>query len=332
MQDTIIPKAIVLKDTLKQLNESTIQRITLSKDSLPVYHKPYHPPEIPLTGNDASAVCERSAVADITFSDSLNFIRENKLIKTDRFPIFFTEKNMERHLEARAYMIKHLKSGESITVQPFHSDWLIPVIIFGAFIYSVIRTTSKNLLPEVTRFFFFRGINDPGSRDMGGLFNWQATLLNLITFFNIGLFSYCAAEWFEITPEGMSGFLIWMIAVGIIIAAVTLRHIVCVLTGSISDQKELFREYLLGVYQSYRFSGLILLVIVILIIYTHLLPVKLLIFSGFFILALMYMIRVIRLFLIFINRNISIFYLILYLCSLEILPVLILLKYSAGLI
>ena len=331
MQDTIIPKAIIPKDTLKQLTESPLQRITLSDDSLPVYHKPYHPPEILLTVIDTTAVCERNAITDITFNDSLNFIRENKLIKPDQFPILFTEKNMERHLEARASMIKHLKNGERMTVQPFHSDWLIPIIIFGAFIYSLVRTTSKSLLPEVTRFFFFRGINDPGSRDMGGLFNWQATLLNLVTFFNIGLFGYCAAEWFEIAPEGMSGFMIWMISVGIIIAAVTLRHIVCVLTGSMSDEKELFREYLLGIYQSYRFSAIILFVIIILIIYTHILPVKFLILSGFFVLALMYMIRIIRLFLIFINRNISIFYLILYLCSLEILPVLILLKYSAGL-
>ena len=47
---------------------------------------------------------------------------------------------------------------------------------------------------------------------------------------------------------------------------------------------------------------------------------------------LMYSIRVIRLLIIFLNRNISIFYLILYLCALEILPVLIVVKYFTGLV
>jgi hypothetical protein len=46
----------------------------------------------------------------------------------------------------------------------------------------------------------------------------------------------------------------------------------------------------------------------------------------------MYLIRVIRLIIIFLNRNISIFYLILYLCALEILPVLIVIKYFTGLV
>jgi len=41
--------------------------------------------------------------------------------------------------------------------------------------------------------------------------------------------------------------------------------------------------------------------------------------------------RIIKLFSIFLNRNISILYLILYLCALELLPVVVLIKYFAGL-
>ncbi len=53
---------------------------------------------------------------------------------------------------------------------------------------------------------------------------------------------------------------------------------------------------------------------------------------GIIVLGILYLIRVLRLFVIFINRNISILYLILYLCALEILPILISVKYISGLV
>lgn len=327
MQDTIKPAVIVPNDSLKQLTDTSIQ--VPAKPSV-IYHKPVPPAVKYFQVVDTTSVCERNPVADITFYDSLNLIREDKLNKTDRFPFVFVEKNVARHTEARASLSVHLKPGEEIADRPFHHDWLLAIILIAGFLYSVIHTTSRTMLPEVTRFFFFRGINDPSSRDIGGLFNWQATLLNLITFFNIGLFLYYAAEWYDIIPGGISEYLVWLISVSILILAVTLRHFMCIITGSVSGQREVFREYLLGIYQSYRLSGIILFLFVILISYTTILPAKILIPAGFVALLFMYLIRIIRLFLIFINRSISIFYWILYLCSLEILPFLILLKYSFG--
>ena len=79
-------------------------------------------------------------------------------------------------------------------------------------------------------------------------------------------------------------------------------------------------------------AAFFLFLFIILMSYTEILPVKVFILSGIFILAIIYLIRVVRLFIIFLNRNISIFYLILYLCALEILPVLIIVKYFTGLV
>ena len=93
----------------------------------------------------------------------------------------------------------------------------------------------------------------------------------------------------------------------------------------------MFTEYLLSIYQFYRFSASFIFVVTILISYTTIFPVKSYFTAGVIVLAILYLIRVIRLFIIFINKNISLFYLILYLCALEILPVLISVKYISGL-
>jgi hypothetical protein len=326
VQDTIRPVLVVPKDTSKQSTDTSIQIITP-----PVYRKVYKQPEIITQITDTTSVCERNPISDITFYDSLNYISERKLIKSDPFPVIFLQKNQTILQEARTVLLKNLRNGEKVPVPALQHDWLLAVFIISVFIYSLIRTTSAGIFNELGRFFFFRGINDPASRDMGGLFNWQATLLNLVTFFNLGLFAYFAAAWYDFIPAKTAGILVWMISVGIIIVAVTLRHFIIIITGNISDQKEIFREYLLGVYHSHRLGAIILFFIVVLISYTDFLSVRLLIRAGSIALILMYLIRILRLFLIFINRNVSIFYLILYLCALEILPVLILLKYSAGL-
>jgi hypothetical protein len=332
MQDTTKQYNIVLKDTLKPLPDSSLHHKLEPAGTITGYSKSDNSPDTIITPIDNITVCERNSIADITFNDSLNFISENQLITTDRFPFLFTTKNHKTKQDARASQLAYLKSGEELPARLFHNDWLIGIILFAAFSYSLIRTFYKRFLHDLTRFFFFRGINDPGSRDIGGLFNWQSTILNLITFLNLGLFGYYTAVLYNLIPSIREGFLTWLILVAIVIIVVTLRHIVCFITGILSDAEEVFREYLLGVYQSYRFSAIILFVIIILISYTHLFPVKIYFMTGFLVLIMMYLIRIIRLFIIFINRNISIFYLILYICALEILPVLILLKYSAGLV
>ena len=282
--------------------------------------------------DDTNSVCLRNSISDITFYDSNNFVLKTDTLLIDRFPYVFIEKNKKIQNELRITLLKQLRPGKDNPSQPLHNDWIIGIILIAAFLYSLVRTTSKNMLPDVSRFFLFRGINDPSSRDIGGLLHWQPAILNLISFLIIALFAYCAASYYNFIPFGFSGIIFWLISLGVIISAFTLRHIVCILTGKISGENGVFREYLVGIYHSYRFSALILFVLVILMSYTMILPARMGFISGLIVFVIMYLIRIIRLMIIFLNRNISIFYLILYLCALEFLPVVISVKYFSGLV
>jgi hypothetical protein len=281
---------------------------------------------------DTISVCTRNSIADVTFYDRENVVFKIASGPDKQFPFIFTEKVLQQQAEEKAFLIKQLKSGTDLPAHPLHTDWLIIIILLAAFLYSLIKATSKRIMLDFDKFFLFRQINDPGSRDKGGLFQWQSTILNLSSFLITGLFGYLAASYYDFIPSGFKGFIIWLIALGIISLAITLRHIVCVITGAASGQREIFRQYLLGIYQSYRFGALFLFIIITLMAYTKILPVGVFIISGIIIAGMMYLIRIIRLLIIFLNRNISIFYLILYLCALEILPVLIVIKYFTGLV
>jgi hypothetical protein len=290
---------------------------------------------ITLTGSEqteTTPVCGRNIISDISFYDSNNIITRGVLESYDRFPVLFIEKTRQIQSREKISLIKHLNPGQDLPVQPFHDDWMTGIIFIAALLYSLIRATSKSMLPDITRFLKLRGKNDPASRINGGFFTWESTILNLISFMIFGLFAYSTASYYNFIPLGISGIFFWLICLGIIISVVTLRHIACVVTGTLSGEKEVFREYLSGVYISYRFSAFVLLGLVILMSYTLFFPARGGIITGVVVLAIMYLISVIRLTIIFLNRNISIFYLILYLCALEILPVVISVKYFAGLV
>jgi len=147
----------------------------------------------------------------------------------------------------------------------------------------------------------------------------------------IGLFAYCAAEWYDLIPSGIPPLVFMVISMTAVILGVTSRHFICLAAGNLSDEREVFNEYLVNVYNSYRFSAVIIFGIVIMLVYTVILPPEFVITVGGIVLIIFYLIRVVRLFLIFMKRNFSVLYLILYLCALEILPVLIIVKYFTGL-
>ncbi len=325
-QDTVSHK--VISPVLG--GDSLITKNLHAKDS--VKHRPIAHQNLTIDNSDTTSVCIRNNVADVTFYDLDNFVFVIGKRQYEKFPFNFTDNVRQKEAQDRITLIKNLKNGSDLPPTPLHADWMIVILLVAAFLFSLVRKNSGNLSSGFTKFFTFRGVTEPVSRDIGGLFYWQSTLMNLVSFLILGLFSYSAAEYYNLIPKGFKGILIWLISIGIISLAVTLRHLACIITGAVSGEQEVFREYLLSIYQSYRFGAIFLSAIIILMSYTRILPVNDLIISGIVILGIMYLIRVIRLLIIFLNRNISIFYLILYLCALEILPVLIIAKYFTGLV
>lgn len=326
-QDTIKPANVTSKDTLKIQKDSV--QILVSHKSKGTSRISQNTIISAQVSSDTTMVCKRNSIADVTFYDSTNFINQMIIQGGDRSIILLTERSRSQQAEKKEILIKHLKTGQNLPESRFNNDWVVFVVVTVAFLFSLIRTNTGNNQP-LSRFFLFRGINDPGSRDNIGLFHWQSTILNLISFFIISLFSYYLATFYEFIPQGFSGLAFWSVSLITIVILFTLRNAVCVVTGNMSGQKEVFNEYLVAIYQFYHFSALILLVLIIFVSYTLIFPAKVFLVIGIVTIAIMYLIRVTRLLIIFINRNISIFYLILYLCALEILPVAIVIRYFTG--
>jgi len=333
-QDTIKPTVTIRINTDKLIPDSVFRKLDEVPahirylDSIRNIKRVTRVPEVTIT--DTTSVCARNSIADVTFYDSTSFVRNLDKLPPEFFPAGYSERSLPVNLEAGTVKTGSLKDGTLIPQKPLDHDWIIAVVFLAAYLWLIVRNTSRSFVPEMTRFFLFRGINESSSRDSGSLFTWQSTLLNFVSFMIIGLFAYSAADWFDLIPAGIPPLVFMIISVAAVILGVTSRHFICLAAGNLSDEREVFNEYLVNVYNFYRFSSVIIFGVVIMLVYTVILPPQVVITAGAIVLIIFYLIRVVRLLLIFMKRNFSVLYLILYLCALEILPVLIIVKYFTG--
>jgi len=333
-QDTIKPKLVIRINTDNLIPDSVFRKLDevpehIRADSARLKRRTSASQETVIT--DTTSVCSRNSIADVTFYDSTSFIRNLRQLPSTQFPFQLAEKTGPDERSQQITITGNLKDGTDLPERPFHHDWIIAIIFLSAYLWLILRSTTRSLFTELTRFLLLRGINESSSRNTGSLFTWQSTILNFVSFMIIGLFGFCAAEWYDFIPSGIGPFLFLLISMGIVIFGITSRHFMCLAAGNISGESDVFNEYLITVYQSYRFSSVLLFGVIILLTYSVLSPAEVYFVFGAIVLIIFYLYRVIRLLLIFIKRNMSILYLILYLCALEILPVLIIVKYFTGL-
>ncbi|MGD0756927.1 MAG: hypothetical protein ABR927_17910, partial [Bacteroidales bacterium] len=220
LQQDTVPRKTVSREDSARVNHDSVSHVLsiLPKDSVKHRSITFHQ-NTSADYSDTTSVCTRNSIADVTFHSFNNFIFRIGYGSYKQFPFIFTEKVRQREIEENTLLIKHLKPGKDLPSNPLHADWMILIILVSACLFSLVRKASGTLSRGFSRFFMFRGINDPVSRDAGGLFHWQSTILNLISFLIIGLFGYSAASYYEFIPAGYKGITIWLIAVGIISSA-----------------------------------------------------------------------------------------------------------------
>jgi hypothetical protein len=127
-------------------------------------------------------------------------------------------------------------------------------------------------------------------------------------------------------PLDINGILRWMILLAAITILVTLRHLVTLITGFISDNIPVMTEYLNNIYMLYRLMGIILLPLAIGISFSPEISPDIFVIAGFILVIIIIIVRIIRLLTIFTRYSVPILYFLLYLCALEILPGAILIR------
>ena len=189
-----------------------------------------------------------------------------------------------------------------------------------------------------TRLFYtkyFQGIirSAISYQDSNALFREKNTISERVIFLLavlfivvVSIFSLQIARFYDIDLGNNNFLSLFFIVFGSLVSLFIFRYFSANLIGSLFYKQKIFSEYLHNVNIFTINTGLFLLPIVIFLQFLSDDFLKIIVYGGIVGSAFLYFIQLLRSFQIIIKKNISIFYMILYLCAFEFAPFLIVYK------
>jgi len=202
-------------------------------------------------------------------------------------------------------------------------DWLIGVLVLMFVLFATVKLIFNKYLSQLVQSTINYSTFTRTFRER--YFNLFHASFRLDVIFNmiLALFSYQFISLYKINFGLSKSYYVYLACLGIVIGYFTAKRILYYIIGVLTESKHEIQEYLFSITVFNRVLGLFLLPISATIAFIPLSQVELLLFAGLVIIIIFYLMSLIRGAKIFLKKQFSISYLILYLCTLEFLPLLL---------
>jgi len=214
-------------------------------------------------------------------------------------------------------------------MKPMGQDWSFFLIIIGWTIFASLRFGFSKYMVQVFQGIFNFSAATRLYRERGYNNNFGMFRLNLIFYLFLPFSIYLIARDNGVSLMGFSGIEFYLIVLVAVNAYFMVKILLYKILGSIFSQREPTGELIFNMMLYHNVLGLIMLPVATI----HAMVPAFGVFSLFIVPGLIlvfYLMSVIRSIYFAIREGISIFYLILYLCALEILPILLVVKLATG--
>ena len=215
------------------------------------------------------------------------------------------------------------KKDENNTKTEFQvGDWIIGVVLFSAFVFAWIKMFYNRNYQNIIK----SGINYQYAYKLvkeGNSVSYRVnTFLNFVFYMNFAMFLFLSIKLLGYDVK-LQEWKIYLLIFSLLLIIYTGKSFVFNILGFIFNNKSSVNEYItnIGIYN--KILGVFLFPIIIAIPYISLQFKLPLMYIGIIAIGLSLIFRFLRAFQIAFKIKLSIFYLILYLCALEILPILI---------
>ena len=202
-------------------------------------------------------------------------------------------------------------------------DWMVGVLVVSFILFATVRMIFNKylskLIQSITNYStFVRLFQERFFNLLHASFR-----LDLIFIMTMSLFSYQLISARELNFGISNSFYVYLICMGIVIGYFTAKKIIYFILGVLTESRNEVLEYLFSITSFNRVLGLFLLPVATTIAFVDVAPIEPMLMVGIIIIAVFYLMSLIRGGKIFLKKHFSISYLILYLCTLEILPLLL---------
>ena len=212
----------------------------------------------------------------------------------------------------------------------FGNDWLVGVILFSLFLLASVKFLFGRYLSKLVESIF-------NSHTANNLFLEKninmvkgSAIINLLFIVNISLFVVSIINHNSISSAqeyGFKEFILIFIAILLLYLGkvVVIRSLGYVFKGNNESKEYVFTTFLYN-----KNLGLFLFPVIIALPFVQPYAVKWLMYIGVFMISFFFILRIARGLKILLRKHVSIFYMILYLCALEIFPLLMIYKLLVG--
>ncbi len=205
------------------------------------------------------------------------------------------------------------------------TDWISGVLFITVVLILYIRNIKNKFISVLTSSLLqYREFSKNSETANFSDLNFNQ-LMKLVFALNSSLFIYLTLHFYKLKfiPTTLLFYLGIVLSV---IVLLILKELIVRLSGFLLSEKELAHKYIKNIQLFNSILGLIILPFITAIPYISKSLINVLIYSALIIIIGFYTLRVFRFVKIFIDHNVSTLYLILYLCTLEIIPNLLLYK------
>ena len=250
-------------------------------------------------------------------------------------PVFFEDANpIVTPGRSTSLEISREKPGEfflPVRNKP-NPDWILLIFIVTLAVIAWLKLFYNKFFDQTIQSVFNYQLSTKVFRDQNIFSRHVALVLNLNFIFTVGMFFFLVFNYFGYIFISDSGIIRYFLICGIITLLLLTRYCISFITGLVFNRNSLLKEYLHEILLTYKNMGIYMIPIVIGLAYISSYLKIYLIYIGLVLLIVAYLWRFFKGLQIIINKDIIIFYLILYLCILEILPVLVAYRFVKGLL
>lgn len=270
---------------------------------------------------DTIGLIEKTQFTFDIFSNKI--IEEGDTPQHTIFPIVESVQNTDTHLISGQFVNKRPKSE----IKQFTNiDWVtgFNIIILILIVYT--RVVFGKFFKPMFQSTFVYNLSVRIFNEKNLVFNRFFNILNILFFLSLPAFITLSLDFYGFRIYNFNFWQHYLIFLALHLVIIFIKKSINLFIGSLFRISNIIAEYTFQGNLFLKISGLLIIPVIIVIPYMPEKIVEFSIIAIVTILLLLYFIRILRLFSITIRKGFSIFYLILYFCTLEIGPCLIIFK------
>lgn len=204
-------------------------------------------------------------------------------------------------------------------------DWFVGIFILVFVLLATVRLFFNKYLEQLFHAIVNYSTSSRLFRERTVSLTHASFRLDVIFYFVFSIFVYQLFSLFQIS-FGQASFVTYLIILGMVIGYFVLKRVAYFFTAIVSENVSETAEFFYNVNIHNRILGLFLIPVTLIIAFASLANPYLVAIAGLLICGVFYFLLLIRGAKILMAKQFSIFYLILYLCTLEILPLIFIYK------